>query len=251
VAGVVRSQPIDVLSIIMPVYNEVGTVGEAIERVLEVELPGVRKQIIIVESNSTDGTRAVVEAVADEVDVMVIRQDRPRGKGHAVRAGLDEAKGEVVLIQDGDLEYSVEDYPALLEPIVAGEAAFVLGTRHVRGRPMREFAEARATSVVMNTAHWVFATLINLVYGTTMRDPFTMYKVFRTECIDGLRFSANRFDFDWELVSKLVRAGYDPVEVPVTYHSRDFHSGKKVRLFRDPGTWLVALVRYRFERLYP
>jgi hypothetical protein len=101
----------------------------------------------------------------------------------------------------------------------------------------------------MNGAHWAFTTMFNVVYRTKLRDPFTMYKVFRTSCIIGVPFTSNRFDFDWELVAKLVRLGNIPLEVPITYVSRDFDSGKKVRFFRDPLTWIVALAKFRFTKL--
>ena len=116
---------------------------------------------------------------------------------------------------------------------------------------MRQFKESRRTGAVLNAAHWIFTGLFDAVYFVQLRDPFTMYKVFRRECIDQLAFVSDRFDFDWELVAKLIRSGHVPVEVPVTYESRDFKSGKKVRLFRDPLTWVVALVRFRFAPLAP
>lgn len=249
-AGVTRAEPLQRLSIVMPMFNEIATAEEAIKRVLKVDIGHIAKELIIVESNSTDGTREVVEGFRHEDGVTVILEDQPKGKGHAVRTGLAAVTGEVILIQDGDLEYEVEDYPALLEPITAGHAAFVLGTRHVKGKPMRDFTSATTLSRILNLAHVLFAGMINTVYGTRMTDPFTMYKVFRRECIDGLTFSANRFDFDWELVTKLVRAGYEPLEVPVDYQSRDFEHGKKVRMFRDPVSWIAALVRYRIEPIY-
>ncbi len=154
-----------------------------------------------------------------------------------------------MLIQDGDLEYSVDDYAVLLDPIISGTADFVLGSRHEPGRPMREFEGARRTSALLNVAHWTFASLFNVLYQTNLRDPFTMYKVFRTDCIDGLDFVADRFDFDFELVAKLVRRGYMPIEIPIHYESRGFDEGKKVRMIRDPLTWIVALVRFRFSSL--
>lgn len=235
----------------MAVYNEVHTVGDVIDQVLKVDLGDRRLELVIVESNSTDGTRDIVQSYERHPDVRVIYQDKPLGKGFAVREGLAAAAGDVVLIQDGDLEYSVDDYPALLEPIERGEASFVLGSRHVRGKPMRHFAESRFTSAVLNAAHWGFTWLFDLTYWVRLRDPFTMYKVFRRECIDGLTFSSNRFDFDWELVAKLIRRGHVPIEVPVTYDSRDFESGKKVRLFRDPATWIVACVKFRVLPVEP
>lgn len=236
----------------MPVYNEEATVAEAVDNVLATPLPkGVTLELVIVESNSTDDTRQIVEKYERVAGVELILQETARGKGNAVREGFRHLTGDVVLIQDGDLEYRVEDYPRLLEPIIEGRADFVLGSRHTPDGAIRRFVDAKHISLVMNVAHWFFATLFNVVYRTWLRDPFTMYKVFRRECIQGLEFVANRFDFDWELVAKLVRSGYRPLEVPVSYFSRGYASGKKVRFFRDPLTWLVALVRFRFSRLEP
>ena len=102
----------------------------------------------------------------------------------------------------------------------------------------------------MNVGHIAFLALFNVVYQQRLRDPFTMYKVFRRDCLHGIPLECNRFDFDWELTAKLVRAGYKPMELPVSYHSRSFGEGKKIRLFRDPLTWVRACFRYRFSRLY-
>ena len=131
------------------------TVAEVIDQVLKVDLDGRQLELVIVESNSTDGTREIVRSYEDHPERPGDLPGPALGKGFAVRAGLAAAAGDVDLIQDGDLEYSVDDYPALLEPIERGETAFVLGSRHVRGKPMRHFAESRCTSVVLNTAHWV------------------------------------------------------------------------------------------------
>ena len=154
-----------------------------------------------------------------------------------------------MLIQDADLEYSVDDYPVLLEPIIDGTADFTLGCRHVKGQPIRVMTDKRATAAVVNGGHWVFLWIFNRTYGTHLRDPFTMYKVFRRECLDGVELVSDRFDFDWELVAKLVRLGYTPLEIPITYNARGFGEGKKVRFWRDPPTWLWACLRFRFCRL--
>lgn len=250
--AVPSARPVHMLSVVLPVYNEEETIEEVLGNVLGVGLPpGVKLQLIVVESNSKDNTRKIVESYDSDPRVSIVLQDVPLGKGNAVRAGLRHVTGDVVLIQDGDLEYSVDDYRVLLERIIAGDADFVLGCRHERGRPMREFEGAKHKSAVLNVAHWTFAALFNVVYRTDLRDPFTMYKVFRTECIEGMEFVADRFDFDWELVAKLVRRGYRPIEIPITYNSRGFDQGKKVRPIRDPLTWIVALVRFRFSNVPP
>jgi hypothetical protein len=106
--------------------------------------------------------------------------------------------------------------------------------------------EMRNVARIVNMAHWVFTWLFNVTYRTRLRDPFTMYKVFRRECIEGVEFVADRFDFDWELAGKLVRLGYRPVEIPIEYEARSFEGGKKVRFFRDPPTWIAACLRFRF-----
>jgi glycosyltransferase involved in cell wall biosynthesis len=230
----------------MAVYNEVETVATAIERVLAVDIPGVDVELVVVESNSSDGTRSVVSQYAADARVRLVLQDAPKGKGAAVREGFSHATGGIILIQDADLEYSVGDYPQLIGPITRGDVDFVLGSRHVPGRSVRVMDEIRFVAPVMNTAHWVFTWLFNITYGTKLRDPFTMYKVFRRECIDGVEFVADRFDFDWELAAKLVRLGYQPIEIAVEYEARSFHRGKKVRFFRDPPTWIVACLRFRF-----
>lgn len=239
------------LSVVLPVYNEASTIGTVLERILGQEIPGISVEVVVVESNSTDGTREIVAGYEGHPRILVVYQDRPAGKGNAVREGLRHITGDLVLIQDGDLEYRIDEYPLVLAPLLRGESDFVLGCRHAPGRAMRDFTDARLVSRVMNAAHWVFTTLFNVVYGTRLRDPFTMYKVFRTKCIEGVRLVSDRFDFDWELAAKLVRLGYTPVEVPITYTSRGYGGGKKVRFVRDPLTWLVAVVRFRFEPLTP
>jgi glycosyltransferase involved in cell wall biosynthesis len=211
-------------------------------------MTGIDLDLVIVESNSTDGTRDEVRKFDGRPRVTVVYEERPRGKGHAVRTGLAHAKGDYVLIQDADLEYDLNDYEALLDPLVRGCAAFVLGSRHTAAGPtwkIRSFANQLVVSSVMNLGHVFFTALFNVVYGTRLRDPFTMYKVFRRDCLHGLTFEANRFDFDWELVGKLVRAGYRPIEIPVNYQSRSFAEGKKVSFFRDPLTWIRACFKYR------
>jgi glycosyltransferase involved in cell wall biosynthesis/2-polyprenyl-3-methyl-5-hydroxy-6-metoxy-1,4-benzoquinol methylase len=244
-----RPQP--VLSVIVPAYNEARTFAALMEILLRKELPGLQMEIIIVESNSTDGTRELAQKCQDHPRVKLILEDEARGKGHAVRTGLKAASGDYILIQDADLEYDVEDYDGLLEPLLAGRAAFVLGSRH-GGRnvwKMRQFTGQRGLSLVINSGHWFFATLINVFFLQRLRDPFTMFKVFRRDCLYALEFECYRFDFDYELLIKLIRKGYQPVELPVNYRSRSFKEGKKVRMFRDPLTWLRAIGWLRFVKI--
>jgi SAM-dependent methyltransferase len=243
-----RERPL--LSLIVPVFNEKKTFPLMMERVLGKTVPGMDREILLIESNSTDGSREEVEKFRDTPSVRILHEDRPRGKGHAVRAGIAQATGDFVLIQDADLEYDVDDYDALLEPLRDYSRAFVLGSRHLGGWKIRHFSTQPLLSTVMNLAHWGFTALINLTCGSRMKDPFTMYKVFRRDCLHGLTLRANRFDFDWELVIKLLRKGYVPLEIAVNYQSRSFEDGKKVAFFRDPITWVWALLRYRIEPLH-
>ena len=239
-----------VLSVIVPIYNEVGTVRAALDAIVAKEIPNWRLEIIMIESNSTDGTRDIVLEYKSHPRVKLILEERPQGKGHAVRAGLAAATGDVILIQDADLEYDLDDYDVLLAPIAAGRQEFVLGSRHGEGGwAIRKFSDQPFQAFVLNSAHWVFTLMINASLGIWLRDPFTMYKVFRRTCIEGLRFEANRFDFDWELLIKLVRKGHRPIEIPISYQSRSFKEGKKISVFRDPLTWMWALVKFRVQRL--
>ena len=239
-----------VLSVVVPIYNEAATVRQALDAILAKEIPGWRLEIILVESNSRDGTREIVQQYASHPRVKLILEDRPRGKGHAVRAGFAAATGDVMLIQDADLEYDLGDYDVLLAPIAAGRQTFVLGSRHGEGGwAIRTFSDQPLQALILNLAHWGFTLMINVSLGVWLRDPFTMYKVFRRDCLEGLTFECNRFDFDWELLIKLIRRGHRPIEIPISYTSRSFKEGKKISMFRDPVTWLWALAKYRCVRL--
>jgi glycosyltransferase involved in cell wall biosynthesis len=239
------------VSVIIPVYNEIATVRAALDVLVAKRITGYDLQLIIIESNSTDGSRDVVLSYRGRPGVNVILEDSPKGKGHAVRAGLAAAKGDIIMIQDADLEYDVNDYEKLLAPIAEGKHAFVLGSRHSgeAGWAIRKFTDQKLHALVLNLAHWTFTFMINVSLGIWLSDPFTMYKVFRRDCITGLTLECNRFDFDWELLIKLVRKGYCPVEIPVSYTSRSFKAGKKVSMVRDPITWMWALLKYRFVPL--
>jgi SAM-dependent methyltransferase len=238
-----------VLSIVLPVYNESSTFPELIKQLISKQIDCVEKEIIIVESNSTDNSRQLVMEYKDHPGVKIILQDKPRGKGYAVREGFEQASGDVLMIQDADLEYDLNDYDALLEPVVTYKRPCVLGSRHGGRWKMRHFNEQEHISAYFNFGHKLFTTLINVLYGQKMKDPFTMFKVFRHDCLYNLKFECNRFDFDFELVIKLIRKGYTPLEIPVNYNSRSFKEGKKVNMFRDPLTWLKASFKYRFVKI--
>ena len=170
--------------------------------------------------------------------------------------GTAIARNRVLLFNEPDRFYpdlrgvSPHIYESLLAPILSGRQAFVLGSRHGEaGWAIRKFAGEPLRALALNLAHWTFTLMVNVALGTRLKDPFTMYKVFRRDCIKDLSFECNRFDFDWELLVKLVRKGYRPIEVPISYRSRSFQAGKKIRIWRDPPTWIRALVKYRFQKL--
>jgi hypothetical protein len=238
-------------SIVVAAFNESRTFPILMDALLKKRIPGVDREIIVIESNSTDGTRALAQKYQMHPEIKLVLQDRPRGKGNAVREGFRHATGDIVLIQDADLEYDLDDYDALLAPLLSHRALFVLGTRHSGDWKMRQFARQKVLAAGLNLGHAFFTGLINVLFRQNMTDPFTMFKVFRRDCLFGLEFQCNRFDFDHELVIKLVRKGYRPLEVPVNYVSRSFQDGKKVRLFRDPFTWLWVDLRLRFARVLP
>jgi glycosyltransferase involved in cell wall biosynthesis len=245
--------PVPRLSVILPVYNEKATFSTIMDMLLEKQIPGVDIEIILVESNSSDGSRELAIAYGDHPRVRLILEEKPQGKGYAVRNGLQHATGDVVLFQDADLEYDLDDYDGLIEPILNYRNNFVLGSRHSSSRrvwKIRKFTDQPGLAVLANTAHLFFLTLFNVLYRQRMSDPFTMFKVFRRECLYGLRFESNRFDFDWEIVIKLLRKGYRPVELPVNYRSRSFAEGKKIAIFRDPPTWVRAAFKFRNSPLY-
>ncbi|MBP6507567.1 MAG: glycosyltransferase family 2 protein [Opitutaceae bacterium] len=237
------------LSVIVPAFNERATARVALDAITAKRVAGWDLEIIIVESNSPDGTRDIVNSYAALPQVKIILEERARGKGHAVRNGLNHATGDVILIQDADLEYDLADYEKLLAPFTANTHTFVLGSRHGDSLFIRKFDEQVFHAFVLNAGHWFFTALIDVSLGLTLRDPFTMYKVFRRECLAGLTFESNRFDFDWEILIKLVRKGHVPIEIPVKYTSRSFKEGKKVSMFRDPPMWLWAWAKFRFQRL--
>ena len=251
--GMISKKKIDdglKISVVLPAFNEEKTIQNVIDGILKKELNGLKLELIIVESNSTDLTRKIVNSYSERPRVKIILQEKALGKGNAVRAGLKAATGDFILIQDADAEYDLDDYDALIEPLRNGSEAFVLGARHGGGGwKIRKFADQPFRAFLLNCGHWFFTLLINIMYGVWLRDPFTMYKVFRRDAIQNISFECNKFDFDHELVIKLIRKGFRPIEIPVNYRSRSFLEGKKVSIFSDPITWIIAIFKYRFSKL--
>lgn len=224
------------LSIIIPVYNERATIREIIERVRAVELAGVEREIIVINDGSVDGTRDILEDFVGQ-GVIVHTFTSNRGKGAALRKGIEMASGDIILIQDADLEYDPQDYPALLAPILEGRAEVVYGSRFL-GR----IEGMRAANRIGNK---VFALLTNLLYGTGITDEATAYKVFRAEVIKNLPIRARRFEFCPEVTAKLAKRGFRIHEVPIHYRGRSSEEGKKIGWW-DGVMAIWTLLKYRF-----
>jgi hypothetical protein len=235
------------LSIVLPVFNEVRYAAQVIDAVLAKPL-SIEKEVVIVESNSTDGTRDIVRRYEGRPGVRVVYEEGPRGKGHAVRTGLAHVTGTIVLIQDADFEYDINDYDALLEPILQHKATFVLGSRSLGldDWKVRKYDSTPIRGLALNFAQVVFARTYDVLYQQRVTDVNTMYKVFRAECLDGLDLHSNGFELDIELACKLARNGNSPMEVPVNYVARGFDEGKKIRFWRDAIPSYAAFFRYRF-----
>lgn len=239
------------LSVIMPVYNEIGTIADILQHVRAVDLTvpvgfesgngavvEFEREIVIVDDGSTDGTREVLRALEDELDVRLLFHGRNQGKGGAVRTALQHARGDVMVIQDADLEYDPRDYPALLQPIVEHRSQVVYGSRF-RGGPTK----------AMFFWHMVgnrFLTLVtNVLYNTVLSDMETGYKVFTREVAEQLDLRAVGWGFDPEITAQILKRGYRIYEVPISYTGREFEEGKKIS-WRDGLTVLWTLIKYRF-----
>ena len=223
------------LSIIVPVYDERNTVVEIVRRMRAVDLP-VEREIILVDDGSTDGTRDVLGQLSDST-VRVLLHPHNQGKGAAIKTGLAQVTGDLVIVQDADLEYDPEDWPKLLAPVLRGKARVVYGSRFTGERRNMLFT------------HWVgnrfLSLMTNVLYNTTLSDMETCYKLFDRDVLDGLDIKASGFEFEPEVTAKVLRQGIRIYEVPISYAGREFHEGKKIT-WRDGLVALWTLVKFRF-----
>lgn len=230
--------PYNLLSVIVPVYNERVTVAEVIRRIRAVEVP-VAVEVIVVDDGSSDGTDKVLSALGDST-VRILRHDGNKGKGAAIRTGMAMARGDLLLIQDADLEYDPKDWPRLLEPVLSGKARVVYGSRFTGER------------MNMLPLHWIgnrFLSLVtNVLYSSTMSDMETCYKLFDRRVLEGLTIQSDKFDFEPEITAKVLRRGFRIYEVPISYAGREIDEGKKIT-WRDGFGALKALIKYRFVRI--
>ncbi len=231
-----RSTPLvdPLLTVVMPVYNEIATVEEIVGRVLAVP---VRLELVAVDDASRDGTRELLQRLAKERGFRLLLQDTNQGKGAAVRRGIGEARGDVIVVQDADLEYSPEEYPELLELIVKGKADAVFGSRFIGRHRCFLFTHYLAN---------LFLNLVtNVLYNTTMTDMETCFKAVRADLLKSLSLKSNRFGIEPEITAKLFKRGARVYEVPITYEGRDYSEGKKIT-WRDGFPALWTLIKYRF-----
>ena len=229
--------PERLLSVIVPVYNERATVAEIVRRMRRVELP-VDLEIILVDDGSFDGTEKILAALEDST-VQVIHHDTNRGKGAAVRSGLAASRGDLVLIQDADLEYDPQDWRLLLQPVLEGGASVVYGSRFPDGQRPDVRLSTRVGRRCMSVA-------ADVLFDTKLSDMECGYKLFDRRVLDGIVIESDRFDFEPELTAKVLRAGGRIHEVPVSYTPRANHEGRKFS-FRDRFHTLWALVRFRWR----
>ena len=225
------------LTVLIPVFNEQGTIAEILRRVRQVDV-GLNLEIIVIDDGSSDGTSKILRALEDST-VRVVLHGKNQGKGAALRTGLSHARGDLVIIQDADLEYDPEDWPALLAPILKGKASVVYGSRFTGQRKN------------MLPLHWAGNRLLSLVtnvlYSSTLSDKETCYKVFDRRVIEGITIVSNRFDFEPEITAKVLRRGFRIYEVPISYAGREFDEGKKIT-WKDGFGALRALIKFRFTK---
>ncbi len=235
-----------VVSLVIPVYNEMGTLAELLRRVVAVDM---RKELVIVDDCSTDGSRELLARLAseglsalesarpaNETSLRVIFQEKNRGKGAALRRGFEDATGDIVIVQDADLEYDPREIPRVVQPIVDGDADVVFGSRFT-GTPRRVLFYWHA---VMNN---LLTTLSNMTSGLNLTDMETCYKAFRRDVIQSLRLEEDRFGFEPEITAKVARGHFRVYEVPISYHGRTYEEGKKIG-WKDGVRALYAILKY-------
>ena len=227
------------LSIIIPAYNEEKNILKVLNNVKKVNLDGITKEIIIIDDFSTDSTGKILSKLKDKSTKIFFHQ-KNQGKGAAIRTGLKHITGDIIIIQDADLEYSPEEYPKLLKPIIENKTKVVYGSR---------LAAIKKNLKKMYKLHYlgnIFLTIMtNMLYGAKITDMETCYKVMRREVIEKIKLRARRFDFEPEITAKILKNGYRIIEIPIDFVGRKFSEGKKIT-WRDGIKALYYLAKYRF-----
>jgi len=233
------------LSIIIPAYNEEKTVASIIKNVQSVNLGEIKKDVIVVDDCSTDKTREVLKSIKR---IRFLCHDRNKGKGASIRTGIQHASGDIIIIQDADLEYDPADYPLLLRPILENKTKVVFGSRFMH-RPKIQETQDHESGYQGNKLYYLgnkwLSFCVGILYGEKITDMETCYKVFRKEILDGISLRASRFDFEPEITAKILKKGHKIIEVPIGYRPRPFTEGKKIT-WKDGVKAMFYLVKYRF-----
>lgn len=228
------------VSILIPVYNEKNTIVEVLENVVAADTLGLDKELVIVDDGSTDGTVEILKGLdASRYSARIFFHELNQGKGAALRTGQGQATGDIIMIQDADLEYSPSEYPHLLQPILAGKADVVYGSRLAGGKTTRAF------KFMHYLGNKFLSFLTNLLYDCTLTDMETCYKVFKAEIFKKVTIKCNRFDFEPEITAKVLKQGVRLYELPISYYGRDYAEGKKIT-WLDGFDAIWALIRFRF-----
>jgi len=229
------------LSILIPVFNEEATLITLLDMVHNADSLGLEKELIIVDDGSTDNTRAILsELDTAKYNAKIYYHEKNQGKGAALRTAQGYAEGDLIMIQDADLEYDPKEYPELLRPLVEGRADVVYGSRLCGGKPTRAFK-------IMHLFGNKFLSLVtNILYNATLTDMETCYKVFKRDIFKKVKIKCDRFDFEPEITAKVLKQGVRLYELPISYYGRDYDEGKKIT-WKD-GIWaILALIRFRFS----
>lgn len=224
------------LSVVMPVYNERNTIKEIMRRIRSVDLGEISIEIVAVDDGSTDGSADILEMEADST-TKVVRHDKNRGKGAAVRSGLEAATGDLIIIQDADLEYDPDDFRVMIAPILKKKAEVVYGSRFT--------GEHRNMLFWHMLGNRLLSFMTNILYNTTLSDMETCYKLFTRESLGGINIKSNSFNIEPEITAKILKKGIRIYEVPISYAGREYEEGKKIT-WRDGVDAVWALLKYRF-----
>jgi len=227
------------ITVLVPIFNEVNTLKIILKKIEEADFCGLEKEIILIDDFSTDGTREILEELKNENKYKIFYHEKNQGKGAALRTGLKHVTGDIVVIQDADLEYDPVDYKPLVQLILDNKADVAYGSRLTGSKPSRSFM---FTHLVGNK---LLTLMTNILYNTTLTDMETCYKAFRAEFIKDVEIKSNKFDFEPEITAKVLKKGARLYELPISYYGREYAEGKKIT-WKDGFHAIFALIKYRF-----